>query len=152
MELKSMLIDSKSAWVDFAGFDGFSVEVVNLSRKELQKLRKSCFTTTFDRKTRLPEDKFDEDKFVTLFAAKTIKNWKGLKLEYLEALILVDLKGKDKNEELPYSEENAEVLVSQSTEFDNWLNEVVFDLEFFRDESEGDDLGKTGKILPADGS
>ena len=31
-----------------------------------------------------------------------------------------------------YSTDNAEVLVENSTEFDNWLNEVVFDLENFR--------------------
>ena len=33
---------------------------------------------------------------------------------------------------MPYSEENAEVLVANSTEFDTWLNEVVFDLDNFR--------------------
>ena len=33
---------------------------------------------------------------------------------------------------MPYSKENAEVLVENSSEFDNWLNEVVFDLENFR--------------------
>ena len=33
---------------------------------------------------------------------------------------------------MEYTEENAHVLVENSTEFDNWLNEVVFDLEHFR--------------------
>ena len=33
---------------------------------------------------------------------------------------------------MPYTHENAKVLVENSTEFDNWLNEVVFDLEHFR--------------------
>ena len=33
---------------------------------------------------------------------------------------------------MDYSEENAVVLVENSSEFDNWLNEVVFDLENFR--------------------
>ena len=42
MELKNLMVDSKSAWVDFPGLDGFSVEVVNLSRKELTNLRKRC--------------------------------------------------------------------------------------------------------------
>ena len=36
-----------------------------------------------------------------------------------------------------YSEENAEQLVSNSTEFDTWLNEVVFDLDNFRGKSKG---------------
>ena len=132
MELKSLLVDSKTAWVDFPGMDGFEVELANLSRKELVNLRKRCTTNKFDRKTRMFNEELDETKFVTEFSSATVKSWKGLKLKYLEDLILVDLKGQDKESEMPYSKENAEVLVENSAEFDNWLNEVVFDLENFR--------------------
>ena len=132
MELKSLLVDSKTAWVDFPGMDGFEVELANLSRKELVNLRKRCTTNKFDRKTRMFNEELDEAKFVTEFSGATVKGWKGLKLKYLEDLILVDLKGQDKESEMPYSKENAEVLVENSSEFDNWLNEVVFDLENFR--------------------
>ena len=52
MELKKLMVDTKSAWVDFPGLDGFSVEVTNLSRKELTGLRKRCTGQKFDRKTR----------------------------------------------------------------------------------------------------
>ena len=132
MELKSLLVDSKTAWVDFPGMDGFEVELAKLSRKELVNLRKRCTTNKFDRKTRMFNEELDETKFVTEFSGATVKGWKGLKLKYLEDLILVDLKGQDKESEMPYSKENAEVLVENSSEFDNWLNEVVFDLENFR--------------------
>ena len=132
MELKSLLVDSKTAWVDFPGMDGFEVELANLSRKELVNLRKRCTTNKFDRKTRMFNEELDEAKFVTEFSGATVKGWKGLKLKYLEDLILVDLKGQDKESEMPYSKENAEVLVENSSEFDNWLNEVVFVLENFR--------------------
>ena len=132
MQLKELMIDTKSAWVDFPGLKGFSVEVVNLSRKELTNLRKSCITTRFDRKTRQPVEDLDEDKFVSKFSEATIKNWKGLTLENLETLILIDTTGKDMSEELDYSVDNAEILVSSSTEFDSWLNEIVFDLGNFR--------------------
>ena len=132
MELKSLLVDSKTAWVDFPGMDGFEVELANLSRKELVNLRKRCTTNKFDRKTRMFNEELDEAKFVTEFSGATVKGWKGLKLKYLEDLILVDLKGQDKESEMPYTQENAEVLVENSQEFDNWLNEVVFDLENFR--------------------
>ena len=132
MDLKSLLVDSKTAWVDFPGMDGFEVELANLSRKELVNLRKRCTTNKFDRKTRMFNEELDEAKFVTEFSGATVKGWKGLKLKYLEDLILVDLKGQDKESEMPYSKENAEVLVENSSEFDNWLNEVVFDLENFR--------------------
>ena len=132
MELKSLLVDVKTAWVDFPGIEGFEVELANLSRKELVNLRKKCTTNKFDRKTRMFNETLDETKFVSEFTSATVKGWKGLKLKYLQDLILVDLKGQDPEQEMEYTPENAEVLVENSTEFDNWLNEVVFDLENFR--------------------
>ena len=72
MELKKLMVDTKSVWVDFTGIDGFSVEVVNLSRKELTALRKKCTTTKFNRRTRQPEENLDEDKFVTEFSNSSI--------------------------------------------------------------------------------
>jgi|TARA_Y100000401_G_C8224315_1_gene174899 hypothetical protein len=132
MELKSLLVDSKTAWVEFPGLEDFEVELANLSRKELINLRKRCTTNKFDRKTRMFNEELDESKFVVEFSKATVCGWKGLKLGYLEDLILVDLKGKNKDDLLPYSEENAKLLVENSQEFDNWLNEVVFDLDNFR--------------------
>lgn len=137
MELKKLMVDTKAAWVDFPGLNGFEVEVVNLSRKELTGLRKKCTTTKYDRKTRQAVEDLDEEKFITEFSRSVIKNWKGLTLEHLETLILVDIEGKDPETELEYSEENAETLVSSSTEFDTWLNEVVFDLDNFRSGTKG---------------
>ena len=146
MELKKLVVDSKAKWIDFAGLDGFSVEVANLSRKELTGIRKRCTTTKFNRRTRLAEETLDDDKFVSEFTRKTVKNWKGLTLAHLETLILIDTEGQDMSKEVEYSEENAEVLVSQSAEFDTWLNEVVFDLENFRTNFKGKDKEQTKDI------
>ena len=134
MELKNLMVDSKAAWIDFPGLDGFSVEVVNLSRKELASLRKRCITQKFDRKTRAITEDLDEDKFVEEFARATLRDWKGLTLAHLESLVLIEMEGQDPEDTVDYSEENAEQLVSNSTEFDMWLNEVVFDLDNFRRE------------------
>ena len=82
--------------------------------------------------THLAEEELDEDKFVAEFTKATVKNWKGLKLKYLEDLILVDLTDNDPEDELTFTLEDAEMLVQNSTEFDNWINEVVFDLANFR--------------------
>jgi len=146
MELKSLLVDSKTAWVDFPGLEGFSIELANLSRKELVSLRKKCTVSKFDRKTRIFNEELDEGKFVDEFTNATVKNWKGLKLGYLEDLILVDLKGQDRESEMPYSSENAKILVENSTEFDNWLNEVVFDLENFRSPEQKSTTRKTQNV------
>ena len=117
MELKSLLVDTKTAWVDFPGLEGFEVELANLSRKEMVNLRKRCTTNKFDRKTRMFNEELDEAKFIKEFSTATVKGWKGLKLKYLEELILVDLAGQDTEKEMPYSQDNAEVLVENSTEF-----------------------------------
>ena len=132
MDLKKLMVDTKNVWVDFPGLEGFEVEVANLSRKELNGLRKRCTGQKFDRKTRAVVETLDEDKFIKEFSTSTIKNWKGLTLTHLETLILIDTKDQDMSKELEFTEENAEALVSSSTEFDTWLNEVVFDLDNFR--------------------
>ena len=146
MDLKSLLVDSKTTWAEFPGLDGFEVELANLSRKELVNLRKKCTTNKFNRKTRAFEESLDDEKFVDEFTQSTVKGWKGLKLSYLEDLILVDLEGQDPNAEMDFSLENAKVLVENSAEFDNWLNEVVFDLENFRSKQSTKNTKKTGTV------
>jgi len=147
MDLKKLMVDTKAVWIDFPGLKGFKVEIANLSRKELNGLRKKCTTTKFDRKTRQAVEDLDEEKFVTEFSKSVIKNWKGLTLEHLETLLLVDIDGQDPTKELEFTTDNAETLVSSSTEFDTWLNEVVFDLDNFRTGSKGPTIPKTGKVL-----
>ena len=138
MELKNLLVDSKTTWVEFPGLEDFEVELANLSRKELVALRKKCTQNKFNRKTRAFEETLDDDKFVKEFTNSTVKGWKGLQLAFLEDLLLVDLKSNDPKSLLEYTEENALLLVENSSEFDNWLNEVVFDLENFRSKPKRD--------------
>ena len=147
MDLKKLMVDTKAVWVDFPGLKGFEVEVANLSRKELTGLRKKCTTTKFDRKTRQAVEELDEEKFVSEFSKSVIKNWKGLTLAHLETLLLVDIDGQDATKELEFTEDNAETLVSSSTEFDTWLNEVVFDLDNFRSKPKGPAVRTPGKVL-----
>ena len=144
MELKSLLVDSKTTWVEFPGLDGFEVELANLSRKELVALRKRCVQNKFNRKTRAFEESLDETKFIKEFTQSTVQGWRGLQLQYLEDLLLVDLKGQEPTKELGYTADKAEQLVENSTEVDNWLNEVVFDLDNFRSDKKGSDTKQTG--------
>ena len=146
MDLKKLMVDTKAVWVDFPGLKGFEVEVANLSRKELTGLRKKCTSTKFDRKTRQAVENLDEEKFIVEFTKAVVKNWKGLTLGHLETLILVDIDGQDPEKELEYSADNAETLVSSSTEFDTWLNEVVFDLDNFRTKRKEPTPRKAGKV------
>lgn len=146
MELKNLLVGSKTTWVEFPGLEGFEVELANLSRKELLALRKRCTENKFNRKTRAFEESLNDEKFVKEFTEATVKGWKGFKLKYLEDLLLVNLSGQDVEKELDYSEDNAKQLVDNSGEFDNWLNEVVFDLDNFRTVEQGNNKKETGDI------
>jgi hypothetical protein len=146
MELKNLLVDSKTTWVEFPGLEDFEVELANLSRKELVALRKKCTQNKFNRKTRAFEETLDDDKFVKEFTNSTVKGWKGLQLAFLEDLLLVDLKSNDPKSLLEYTEENALLLVENSSEFDNWLNEVVFDLENFRTNFKKRDTSEVGEL------
>lgn len=146
MKLSDLMVDTKSAWLDFPGCPGFQVEVCNLSRKELVNVRKRCVAQKFDRKTRQMIEELDEDKFIKEFTSATVKGWKGFKLKYLEDLVLVDLGDNDPEAEVDYSQDQAEVLVQNSTEFDNWINEVVFDLANFRRGPNKSAMGKTGVV------
>ena len=149
MKLTELMVDTKTAWIEFPGCDGFEIEIANLSRKELLNLRKRCVKTKFDRKTHQATEELDEDKFIHEFTKATVKDWKGLKLKYLEELILVDLKNNDPETELVFDLDNAESLVQNSADFDNWINEVVFDLANFRDRSERKTVGSTRKVAEA---
>ena len=146
MKLEELMVDSKAAWVDYPGSPGLEIEIVNLSRKELLSLRKKCVVQKFDRKNRVMEEDLDEDKFVHEFTKATVSDWRGFKLKFLEELLLVDLKEEDPEKDLEFTLENAELLVSSSTEFDNWLNEVVFDLANFRGRTERKTVGSTRKV------
>jgi len=132
MDLKSLMVDSKEVWIDFPGLKDFKVKVANLARKELIKLRVACTSQKFDKKVRGVVDELNEEKFAEEFAKATVKDWKGLTLKHLETLVLIEIGTQDENAELEYTVENAQMLVINSTEFDQWLNEVVFDLDNFR--------------------
>lgn len=131
VSLASLMTPSKTVNIDFSGYSGFSVSLCYLSRDELLKLRKKCLTTKFNKKTHHPEDVLDEDKFLTEYVRAVIKGWSGFKYRYLEEFLLVDISAFDPEDELPFSQENAELLMKNSNTFDTWVTETVNDLENF---------------------
>jgi hypothetical protein len=146
MNLSELMVDTKSAWVEYPGYEGFEVEVVNLSRPELTALRKRCLITKYDKNTRKPVEELNEEKFIAEFTKATIKNWKGFKYKFLQDFVLVDISKVDPEKELPYSQDNAKLLVTNSSEFDTWVNDTVFDLENFRTEPKRGNVEATGKV------
>ena len=131
VSLKSLLTPSKTVSMEMPGFDGFEVKLTYLAREELLKLRNRSVKQVLNKKTRAYEEQLDNDKFLVEYCKAIIKGWKGLKYKYLEELLLVDTSSVDLEDELPYTQENAELLMKNAGDFDNWVSETVGELENF---------------------
>ena len=100
--------------------------------EELLKLRKKSVSTKINRRTRQPEEELNEEVFLKEYTKAVIKGWSGLKMKYLIQLIPVDEdKISDLESELPYTLENAQIMMENSNDFDAWLTETVGDLANF---------------------
>ena len=131
VSLKSLLTPSKTVSIEMPGFEGFEVKLTYLAREELLKLRNRSVSQQFNKKTRAYEEQLDNDKFLVEYCKAIIKGWKGLKYKYLEELLLVDTSEVNLEDELEYTHENAEILMKNSGDFDNWVSETVGELENF---------------------
>jgi hypothetical protein len=130
--LSDLLTPSKTATVEFPGYPGFEVQLTYLARDEMLKLRKKAVSMKINRRTRQPEEELNEEIFLKEYIKAVIKGWKGLKMTYLVQLIPVDEdKITDMENTLPFTVDNAEVLMQNSNDFDAWLTEVVGDLGNF---------------------
>ncbi|MBO48166.1 MAG: hypothetical protein CMD57_04145 [Gammaproteobacteria bacterium] len=131
VSLKSLMTPSKTVTIDYPRFKGMTIDLCYLAREELIKLRKKCMSTKWDKKSHQPLEEFDEEKFIVQYCTAVVKGWKGLKYKYLEELLLVDISGLEPEDCLPYTQENAELLMKNANDFDSWVTETVGDLENF---------------------
>ena len=131
MSLQKLLIPSKTTWVEYPGLHGFEVQMAYLTRDELMKLRSKALNNKINRKTRQVEEEVDSDLFQTLYIAAVIKDWKGLKYKYLNKLAPFDISALDPEDEEPYSEESAEVLMKNSSDFDSFVSNTLEDVANF---------------------
>ena len=129
LSLKSLLVPSKNVEVEFPGFEGFKINLNFLSRETLVSIRKKSTKTTF--KNRQPIEELDDKLFLKLYVAAAIKGWSGFKYKYLNELAPANIPESDFNKEVPYSEENALVLMESSSNFDGFISETVSDLSSF---------------------
>jgi hypothetical protein len=131
VSLASLMTSSKTVSIDFPGYTGMSIDLCYLAREELIKLRKRCIKTKWDKKTHQPLEELDEDKFLVEYTKAVLKGWSGLKYRYLEELLLVDIGELDPDDELPFTQENGELLMKNANSFDTWVTETVGELENF---------------------
>ena len=131
VSLATLMTPSKTVSIDYPEMEGFSVDLTFLARDEILKLRNKCLKQKFNKKTRAFEEQLDEDTFLTEYVKVIIKGWSGFKYKYLEEMMLIDTTSLDLENELPFTQENAELLMKNSPEFDTWVTETVGDLENF---------------------
>ena len=131
VSLATLMTPSKTVSIDFPDMEGFTVDLCYLAREELLKLRSKCLKQKFNKKTRAFEETLDEDTFLIEYVDAVIKNWVGLKYDHLRTLILIETDGLDLEAELPFTTENAELLMKNSSDFDTWVTESVGYLENF---------------------
>ena len=133
VSLATLMTPSKTVTMDYPGIDGFTVDITYLAREELLKLRNRCLKHKFNKKTRQFEEELNDDRFLTEYVKGVIQNWSGLKYRRLEELLLVDVSHLSPEDELPYSQDNAELLMKNAADFDTWVTETVGNLENFTD-------------------
>ena len=134
MLLKDIIVNTKTVTVEFPGLKGFEVQIAAVSREVSRKLKTDSEVTKIDPKLRMPVTELDEEKFVESFAKVAIKGWKGFKYSYLKDLLLVDEDQIDNpDDEVEFNLENVVQLLKHSQIFDSWINDMVFDIERFRE-------------------
>ena len=85
----------------------------------------------WNKKTHQADESLDEEKFLIEYCKAVIKGWSGLKYKYLEELLLVDVSALDPEDELPFTQDNSELLMRNASDFDTWVTETVSELENF---------------------
>lgn len=131
LNLKDIAIDTKEVEVSFPGFDTFKVRIKYVSRAASKKLLEDSEVKEF-KNGALINIRRDEDKFSNLFSQHCITGWSGLTLDIVSHLILIDIGDRDPSTEVPYSSDNAAMLLKNSVAFNRFIDETVFDLETFR--------------------
>lgn len=135
MELKNLITNEKQIEVEHPAFDGLFIKVAYVSREKTKKFIEKATVTEFDRKTREPIEKVDNDLFLSLFVPAVVKGWRGFKYEYLQELVPVDLSAVDPNDELEFTDSNALELMKNSVEFDSWVSSTTKNIKNFNKSS-----------------
>lgn len=130
INLKEIAVESKQAEIELPGFDGFKVTVNLMTRPKIAKLREECMTIKYTKSG--PINDLNQDKFADKFASQAIANWEGLTGAHVKQLMPVDESLIKDEDDIPYSNDNATMLLKNSEVFDSWLNDTVFELNNFR--------------------
>ena len=131
MELKSILLPEKVVTFEYPGLDGLEFDLAFLSKDSNQDILKKCTITRFNPKFQRTDEELDDEKFLEMYVAAIVKNWRGFKMKYLSEFVIADFSDFDDDQELDYSQENALTLMKSSTTFDNWVSKQIGEIKNF---------------------
>jgi len=137
MDLNKLIVPRKEQVVEYPGMPGLKVSLVYLSKQEMIKLRNKATDSRFYKGQQ--KEEVNNELLNDLYIDAVIKNWEGFKYKYLQHFIPIDSSQiDDMDSELPYTFENARVLMKNSVDFDNWVATQLDDIENFTSESTTD--------------
>lgn len=117
-------------------FRGVRFEVRYLSRAALSQIAVESQVVTFDPKRKGRTTQLDPERYSIALGQAIVKGWSGLTWGNLPQLVPVDypedFPAEKLTEEVPFTNENLQLLLQNVTDLDNFLLEVAMAPESFR--------------------
>lgn len=132
--IKQLMVTEKVTSVEFPDIDGFVVDLCYLGRDRMMKIRNQSLEFKYNKRTRQREEEVNNDKFLELYAEAVIKGWKGLNIRGLASLLPIDTSKMDAKELVPYTPDDALLLLKNSTIFDQFVTDSLNNFEVFERE------------------
>lgn len=141
-----------SAWVEWK--NGLRFKLGYLSRATATRLQDTCTTYAYSegpggRGNRVP--KLDPKKFTSGFVETCLKDWNNVSLKSLSNVIPVNTEGRSEEElaaEMPFSVEDASVLLNEAPGLDDFLLSCAMDISIFRSPKEVE-IAKNSETSPS---
>lgn len=128
------MVTEKVTSVDFPDIDGFVVDLCYIGRDRMMKIRNQSLEFKYNKRTRQREEEVNNDKFLELYAEAVIKGWKGLTVRGLATLLPIDTSRMDPKENVPYTTDDALLLLKNSTIFDQFVTDSLNNFDVFERE------------------
>lgn len=133
-DLKSILLTPKDVltrWIEFR--DGFSMQLRYLHKSEVVSMRERHTELKFNPISGFREPMVSSEALQKELVSTCVLAWKGLTFRILATLAPIDIKSiENMDAELPFSADNAVMLVQASPEMENFIGRHALNIEYFQ--------------------
>lgn len=145
--LKNLIATERpTQWVEFR--DGFDIKVQYIPKAILSEISKSATKRVWDPVRKSHQDKLDGKELVKGIAREAIIDWRGLTVGKLSTIVPIkNPQQADPKVEVPYSAEDAELLLLGAYELEGWIRDIAFDAAVFSTVTEN----QLGNLRPTQG-